>query len=285
MTTTATVLGLGPMGTALASALLAAGHPTTVWNRTAAKAEPLIRQGAVTAATAAEAVRTSELVIVCLLDYAAAQAVLESALPTTVINLSSGSPDEVREMAVRAESRGIAYLDGAILTPTPSIGTPAAMTLYSGPESLYRKYEETLAAFGPGRYVGAEVGRAAALDTAVLDLFWSAVTGMTHAFALAAAENIAPHEIVPYAQGISALLPEMLARFADHINAGEHPGDRSTITSAAAGLDHIIRAARARGIDTGTLRAGKRIIDRAIDHGYGADGLSRLATLQQDYGV
>ncbi|MFE6489970.1 NAD(P)-binding domain-containing protein, partial [Streptomyces sp. NPDC057757] len=36
-----TLLGLGAMGTALARAWLAAGHPLTVWNRTAARAEPL----------------------------------------------------------------------------------------------------------------------------------------------------------------------------------------------------------------------------------------------------
>ncbi|MER7078809.1 NAD(P)-binding domain-containing protein, partial [Saccharopolyspora kobensis] len=36
------VLGLGDMGTALADALLAAGHRVTVWNRTAARAEPLV---------------------------------------------------------------------------------------------------------------------------------------------------------------------------------------------------------------------------------------------------
>lgn len=35
-----TVLGLGPMGAALASAFLAAGHPTTVWNRTPAERVP-----------------------------------------------------------------------------------------------------------------------------------------------------------------------------------------------------------------------------------------------------
>jgi len=41
-----TVIGLGSMGSALAGAVLEAGYPTTVWNRTAGKAEPLVRRGA-----------------------------------------------------------------------------------------------------------------------------------------------------------------------------------------------------------------------------------------------
>ncbi|EMY35993.1 6-phosphogluconate dehydrogenase [Arthrobacter crystallopoietes BAB-32] len=39
-------IGTGKMGTALASRLLDAGHPLAVWNRTPAKAEPLVEQGA-----------------------------------------------------------------------------------------------------------------------------------------------------------------------------------------------------------------------------------------------
>ncbi len=41
-----TVIGLGPMGQALAGAFLKNGHPTTVWNRSAGKAEALVAQGA-----------------------------------------------------------------------------------------------------------------------------------------------------------------------------------------------------------------------------------------------
>lgn len=54
-----TVLGLGNMGTALAGALIDAGHPTTVWNRSPARAEPLGARGATAADTAEFAVSAS----------------------------------------------------------------------------------------------------------------------------------------------------------------------------------------------------------------------------------
>ena len=53
--TPVSVLGLGPMGRALAGALQDAGHPTTVWNRTAARADELVSRGATQAATPAGA--------------------------------------------------------------------------------------------------------------------------------------------------------------------------------------------------------------------------------------
>src|SRR5918996_263690 len=47
------VIGLGAMGSALARALLSNGHRVTVWNRTSAKAEALVQDGAVLAHSAA----------------------------------------------------------------------------------------------------------------------------------------------------------------------------------------------------------------------------------------
>lgn len=54
-----TVIGLGLMGSALAGAFLANGNPTTVWNRSAEKADSLAAQGARRAATVADAVMAS----------------------------------------------------------------------------------------------------------------------------------------------------------------------------------------------------------------------------------
>ncbi|AVZ74581.1 hypothetical protein SLUN_22845 [Streptomyces lunaelactis] len=51
-TSPVSVVGLGIMGTALAAAFLKAGHPTTVWNRSAAKTGPLVAQGALPARSA-----------------------------------------------------------------------------------------------------------------------------------------------------------------------------------------------------------------------------------------
>ncbi|MFF5244517.1 NAD(P)-dependent oxidoreductase [Streptosporangium sp. NPDC000095] len=71
-----TVIGLGAMGKALAGAFLDNGHPTTVWNRTAGKGGELVERGATEAATAAEAIAASPLVVVCVLDDAAVRATL-----------------------------------------------------------------------------------------------------------------------------------------------------------------------------------------------------------------
>lgn len=56
------------MGSALATALFKAGFPATVWNRTAAKTEPLARLG-LSIAQKLEAAMTADVVIVNVSDY------------------------------------------------------------------------------------------------------------------------------------------------------------------------------------------------------------------------
>ncbi|GII80785.1 6-phosphogluconate dehydrogenase [Sphaerisporangium rufum] len=277
-----TVLGLGPMGRALAGAFLAAGHPTTVWNRTAARAAELAARGAATAPTAAAAAATSPLVIACVLDYAAIHEIVEPAAGAlrgrTLVNLTADTPERARWTAGWAAEHGVGYLDGAIMTPVASIGGPGAVVLYSGPEKLYQAHRATLAAIGgTAAHLGADPGRAAAHDVALLDLFWTSMSGLVHAFALARAEGIAARELAPLAKGIGALLPPIIEEYAGHVDEGRHPGDDSTIGSAAAGIRHVIEAAAARGLDTGVLDAAAAVARRAIDAGHGTDGFSLLA--------
>jgi len=61
-------LGLGKMGTPMALRLLATGHELSVWNRTEERTKPLIHEGAIAAATPAEAELGADTVITVLLD-------------------------------------------------------------------------------------------------------------------------------------------------------------------------------------------------------------------------
>jgi 3-hydroxyisobutyrate dehydrogenase-like beta-hydroxyacid dehydrogenase len=116
------VIGLGMMGSTLAGAFLNGGHPTTVWNRAAEKADPLLRKGATRAAAVVEAVSGSPVVVVCVSDYETVHEVLEPVgddlSGRVIVNLTSGTPEQARETAVWATRRGADYLDGAIW-PSP----------------------------------------------------------------------------------------------------------------------------------------------------------------------
>ncbi|WP_344681130.1 NAD(P)-dependent oxidoreductase [Saccharopolyspora taberi] len=275
--TPVTVLGLGPMGRAITTAFTTAGHRTTAWNRTPGKGNDL---DATIASTAAEAIAASPVVVVCVLNYQAVQAILDPAAlkGRTLVNLTGGSPRQAREMAAWAAGHGIDYIDGVILNGV--IGGPEAALLYSGPREVYQEQQATLAALGEnGTYLGEDPGRAAGFNMSLLDLFWTSMFGVVHAFRLAAAENIAPADLGGHAKLMAGLLPGLIDLVAEHVAADEFPGDASTIVSAAAVLDEVIDTARTNGLDDGVLSAGRAAVQRAIDAGHGSAGFSRLAVL------
>jgi 3-hydroxyisobutyrate dehydrogenase-like beta-hydroxyacid dehydrogenase len=69
-------LGLGKMGTPMALRLLAAGYELSVWNRSEERTKTLIHEGAIAAATPAEAELGSDALITMLLDDAAYEEIL-----------------------------------------------------------------------------------------------------------------------------------------------------------------------------------------------------------------
>ncbi|MFC3452447.1 NAD(P)-dependent oxidoreductase [Amycolatopsis speibonae] len=277
--TTVTVLGLGPMGHALAAAFTAADHPTTVWNRTPGKENGL---DVTTAATAADAITASPLVIVCVRDYAVAQSILDAdALKgRTLVNLTGGSPQQARAMAKWATEHGIGYLDGVIMATTDAIGGPDAALFFSGPADLYETHRPTLAALGENaRYAGDSPGRAAAFDASLQDMLWTSMSGVVHMFALAKAENIAAADLAGHAKALLGFFPDMIDLLAEQVGTGHYPGEHGTLDSTAATMDHILDAIRAQNLDNGVLSAARAEIQRALDAGHGSDGFGRLAAL------
>ena len=92
------VLGLGRMGSALARSLVNGGHGVSVWNRSAARMQPLVDVGAAPVATVAAAVGASPVVLVCIDDYPSTRALFEAAdvveklSGRVVVQLSTGTP-------------------------------------------------------------------------------------------------------------------------------------------------------------------------------------------------
>ncbi|MEV8115989.1 NAD(P)-binding domain-containing protein [Streptomyces xiamenensis] len=280
---TVTVLGLGPMGRALAGAFLDAGLRVTVWNRTAGRDRELVERGATAARTAEEATAASGLTVVCVVNYDAADAILRRPAVTdtlkgrTVVNLTADTPGRARETATWAADHGISYLDGAIMTPATTIGTPDAVFLYSGPEQLHQESRTVLDALGGVHtHLGTEIGRAAAYDIALLDIFWTAMAGYAHALAVARAEGITAQELAPFAKGIAAILPPLFELDVEDIDNGNYTGDLNPITSTVSTMAHIIHTSEEHAIDASLMRAAEGLARRAVGRGHGTDGFLRV---------
>jgi 3-hydroxyisobutyrate dehydrogenase len=115
-------IGLGIMGGPMAANLLAAGYELTVWNRTAAKTEPLAAAGARMAGSPAEVAAASEVTFTCVTASADVEAVvlgpggvIEGATPgSIVVDCSTIAPATARKVHARLAERGVAMLDAPV---------------------------------------------------------------------------------------------------------------------------------------------------------------------------
>jgi 3-hydroxyisobutyrate dehydrogenase-like beta-hydroxyacid dehydrogenase len=280
--TPVTLIGLGPMGQAMVRVLIAAGHPVTVWNRTPARAEPLVAEGAVLAATPAEALAANELVILSLTDYQAMYDILgpvEDALRgRVVVNMSSDSPGRTRDAAAWLAERGAELVVGGVMVPAVLVGKPEAMVFYSGPAAVFEAHEPTLRVLGKPDYRGTDPALAQLYYQALLDIFLTYLAAYTHAAALLGAAGVDAATFLPYAREFSDTLSYYISDTARAFDRSEHPGDQGTAAMMGATADHIVAASTELGIDATLPLAVKSLYDRTIAAGRGKD--SWTATIE-----
>ncbi|UED84961.1 NAD(P)-dependent oxidoreductase [Streptomyces profundus] len=275
------VLGAGAMGSALAEALLAAGHPVTVWNRTPARTEPLVARGARAAPGVAAASVGAGIVVVCVTDPAAARSVLDE-VPVdegqVVVNLTTGSPEDAREAAALAERRGMTYLDGAIQAGAHLIGTPDALLMYAGREQVFRAHRETLLAFGEDtRYLGEDHGLPALFDLALLAFAYELWISYLHTLALIDTEGLTAGSFAGAARKIADDIVGHLDSIAAEVDDGVYsPDSFGRLQDHEAVADHLVAMRAARGVDAGQLRLVRDLIRGRIAEGRGEQGFSGI---------
>ena len=115
-------IGLGLMGRPICKRLLDEGFQLNVWNRTPAKAEKLIAQGAQLQVSPAEVVKTSEIICLCVTDTASVEqllnqpeGLLEALHPgQLIVDFSSIAPQATRQFAEKARKQGADWVDAPV---------------------------------------------------------------------------------------------------------------------------------------------------------------------------
>ncbi|RZQ63119.1 NAD(P)-dependent oxidoreductase [Amycolatopsis suaedae] len=277
-----TLLGLGAMGSALASAWLTAGHDLTVWNRTPGRTAPHAARGAVVATDVADAVAANGLVVACLLDDRSVRATLDGVDLTgkDLVNLTTSSPGEARALAEWATARGARFLDGGIMAVPPMIGTPGAYVFYSGSAEAFDAHRDTLAVPAATNYVGEDPGFAALHDVALLSAMTGMFAGVTHAFALVRKENIPPRDLAGLLSGYLTAMTGYAHGIAEHLATGDYTaGVTSNLAMMTQGNATLLRTAEEQGVSPELLTPFMRLMRQRLDDGHGDEGTTGVVDL------
>nr|WP_216094397.1 NAD(P)-binding domain-containing protein [Jiangella alba] len=269
------------MGTALARAFLAAGHTVTVWNRTAAKAAPLTAEGAQSAATAADAVAASPLVVACLTGYDETRQLLEPVTATlagrTLVALNSGTPAAARGFAAWAGDHGIGYLDGAVKDVPGAVGQAGTLLYYAGAADVFAEHEATLRALGGDTVLlGDEPDLAKFYESAVGTALLPALVGFFAGAAAGRTRGIAAGDLVPYAVRWMEMIAAILPGFAAEIDARDYREGASSVNLFLAGADWDVEFARDAKVDHTWLQPLHDLVRKAAAAGHGEDSIAAL---------
>ena len=154
-------LGTGLMGSHMARNILKAGFSLTAWNRTLAKAQALIADGADVPATAAEAIAEADIVITMLSDGPTVHDLLfEQGLAaamkagTLLIDMSSIKPSEARTHAALMRERGLHHLDAPVSGGTKGAEAGSLAIMAGGDEAVFTRAVSVLSAMGRPVRVG-----------------------------------------------------------------------------------------------------------------------------------
>jgi 3-hydroxyisobutyrate dehydrogenase-like beta-hydroxyacid dehydrogenase len=154
-------LGLGQMGTPMATRLLAAGHELTVWNRTPERTKPLVDRGARAAATPAAAARGVDAAITMVATPEALEEVVFSeqglvralGQGQVLIEMSTVGPDVIRSVARRMPD-GVTVVDAPVRGSVPQ-ATEGTLAIFVGAsDEAFKRVREILTPLGTVRQVG-----------------------------------------------------------------------------------------------------------------------------------
>jgi len=281
------VIGLGRMGAALASTLLGRGYAVVVWNRTAAKADPLVRAGASRAQHPAAAIAAAELVIICVGNYTDTSQVLASCADLggrTIVQLTTGRSNEAAALQVWVGERGGAYLDGSILAYPSQIGLAETMLVVAGAPSAWTRSERVIRDLGGASlYVGGDLSAPIAMGFALAVPSLMAMVGMLLGFHALERAGVPPEVLADKLPGITRALTGDLDRQARAIMADDFSATEASLGAWAAAFGDTWAAelgnsdAAARGADiAAVLRPIAALLNRGVAEGYGEEDLTAV---------
>ena len=164
-------LGLGTMGSGMASNLLKAGYQLTVWNRSAEKCKPFARKGARVADTPADAARDVDLVIYILSNDEAVEDVVLGANGILrgiqegqiAIDMSTVLPEtSLRELEAYAK-RGVDFLDAPVFGSKQESAEAKLWIMAAGNKAIFEKVKPVLTKLGQTVHYFGKNGNATAM--------------------------------------------------------------------------------------------------------------------------
>ena len=275
------LLGTGTMGIGMTHALLRAGLPVTVWNRTIEKAQPLADDGATVAGSVTEAVDAADVVVTMLFDVDSVQQVMAEAAGAMAggavwLQTSTIGPDGTAQLAEFAEEHGLTLVDAPVLGTKKPAEDGALVMLVAGPADAVERAQPVLDAIGSRTVrLGDEPGRASALKIVANAFIGSLTAAIGQSVALAEAAGLDPSDFLGALAGGASDSPYLQLKGKAMIE-----GATDQVQFELDGVRKDLRLARAlaeqRGVSLTLLDGALGAYDASSTGGHGEEDMAAV---------
>ncbi|MEC4890360.1 MAG: NAD(P)-dependent oxidoreductase [Nitrospira sp.] len=275
------VIGMGLLGRAVAERLHEMGHAVTIYNRTAAKTDPLRARGLAVAASPSAALAASDCALLFLTDATAIRSVLFDSTPRealrnrTLIQMGTISADESLALFSSVTAAGGAYFEAPVLGSLAEAKAGSLIVMVGGTQDQLDHWSPVFRSLSPAPTLIGPVGQAATLKLALNHLIAAELTAFAASLGLIQRSGISVEHFMAilkssalFAPAFEKKLPRLLTRQYDNPNF--------PTTHLLKDVNLFTGEARRRGLPVTSVESLRDVLKETIARGYGEADYSAL---------
>lgn len=266
-------LGTGMMGAPMAHNLQKSGFQVRAWNRTRAKAEPLISSGIKVVDTPQEAVRGADMIITMLKDGPAIRETMQAAKtglsPGMIwLQMSTVGVKGIEELAALASEQQLIFYDVPVQGTRQPAEQGKLIILASGASEHRSDVQPVFDAIGQRTvWVSEQVGQSSRLKLALNSWVMALTHGVAESLAIAKGLGIDPAWVVDVVSG--GPMDSGYFQMKSAAILGNDYAPSFSVVNALKDSKLVVEAAKEAGVQVDTIESGIQRFERVIASGHG----------------
>ena len=238
------------MGSGIARAFLQSGCRVSVWNRSREKVDALVSSGAIACDGPKEALDANTHVVVCLSTYSAWQKIIEEHdlaahfNDTCIIQLTTGTIEDVEGHASLIKEHGGRLADGAVLCYPSQLGTEDGSLLMSGAAEVLEECDPLLRVLAPTwTNLGEDIRQPAVLSRALISGMVTSLVGLVNGVAICQAGGVPLDLFKELYEGSNTIIQNEQSRLIEAIRDGQTEETEASISAWGEGHQAVLSVA------------------------------------------
>ena len=277
------VIGLGSMGFALAETLLKNNFNVTVWNRTLSKAQKLENKGANIYSTPNDAFKNSQFIVASLSNYEAWNNIIDSnqidmdLSGKTIIQLTTGSIEEVRALNDWVKKYNGDLLEGIISCFPSQIGTKESLILLSGDDNSINNCKDIISILSPQyKNLGSNLIAPTVLSRAFLSGALGGLIGMMNGAVLCQKADISLDDFKEIYMDRSSIIEQESKRIIDAIATEDTENTEASVSAWGHGQEALLAISKTLDSNLDFQLALNKLFKKTIEAGLKDHDLSAM---------